>query len=96
MIAISPQGAQSVAPATGTRQRVHQGGHLTGYDPHATRAEIASIRKARGWSRRQLALRVGMSRQHVGNVETGEKDLTVSLLLRIAKALGVPVMTLVE
>jgi transcriptional regulator with XRE-family HTH domain len=58
--------------------------------------QIARLRKARGWSRRQLALRVGMSRQHVGNVETGEKDLTVSLLIRIAKILDVPVTRLLE
>jgi transcriptional regulator with XRE-family HTH domain len=43
-----------------------------------------------------LALRVGMSRQHVGNVETGEKDLTVSLLIRIVRILDVPVTRLLE
>ena len=58
--------------------------------------KLASLRKARGWSRYRLATESGISRDHIGNIERGRKDPTISLLIRIAKALDVPIMTLVE
>ena len=63
--------------------------------PKARGQKIAKLRKARGWSKRQLARVADLSPQHVVNIEAGT-DPSVSILLKLAKALGVRPATLLE
>jgi transcriptional regulator with XRE-family HTH domain len=57
--------------------------------------KIAALRKARGWSKRQLAREADLSPQHVVNIEAGT-DPSVTILLKLAKALRVRPATLLE
>ena len=57
---------------------------------------VASRRKAKGWSRYRLATEVGISRNYVGQIETGHSSPTVEMLQKIAQALGVPVTALLS
>jgi transcriptional regulator with XRE-family HTH domain len=56
---------------------------------------LRRLRKARGLSLERLAEQSGVSRAMLGQIETAKSVPTVSLLWRIADALGVPVATLV-
>lgn len=58
----------------------------------------AAIRSRRGMaahSQESLALRAGLSRVYLGDIERGERNPSLLHLLRIARALGVPVSRLV-
>lgn len=55
---------------------------------------LRQLRKAKGHSLERLAELSGVSRAMLGQIETGKSTPTVSLLWRIADALGVPVKTL--
>jgi transcriptional regulator with XRE-family HTH domain len=48
------------------------------------RSEIISNRKSRGWTQAELAERVGISREYLGQIERGAADLsrTVECALR--------------
>lgn len=56
---------------------------------------LRRLRKARGLSLERLAELSGVSRAMLGQIETAKSVPTVSLLWRVADALGVPVTTLV-
>ena len=52
-----------------------------------------AIRKARlkkGWSMMKLAGETDLSTNYIGNIERGEKSLTVKVLVKIGKALEHP------
>ncbi len=51
---------------------------------------IQSLRKSRGWNQSQLAEAAQMDRGYVSSVEHGRHNLTISVVLRIAEALEVP------
>jgi transcriptional regulator with XRE-family HTH domain len=55
---------------------------------------LKRVREARGLSRYALAKRAKISRAYVAKLEAGRSDPTVGMLQRLAKALGVPVTTL--
>ncbi len=57
---------------------------------------IREARKAKGLSQESLALEAGLDRSYVGGVERGERNIAVLNLARIAKALGIPVSSLVQ
>jgi len=57
---------------------------------------IREARKAKGLSQESLALEAGLDRSYVGGVERGERNIAVLNLARIAKALGIPVSSLVR
>ena len=63
--------------------------------PRERGQKIAMLRKARGWSKRHLAREAGLSPQHVLNIEAGS-DPSVTILLKVAKALRVRPATLLE
>lgn len=51
---------------------------------------VQSLRKARGWSQRELASVAGLDRTYVSSVEHGKQNLTLSVALKLADALSVP------
>lgn len=58
-------------------------------------AEIRNLRRARGLTQQELADRVGMSRNHLSNVENGA-DASLAMYRRIAAALGTSARDLVS
>lgn len=50
---------------------------------------IREFRKRQGLSQEALAEKAGLHRTYIGSVERGERNVTVTSLSRIAKALGV-------
>jgi transcriptional regulator with XRE-family HTH domain len=60
-------------------------------------ARLAAARSARGWTQQGLAVAVGLSEAVVvSRIEQGVRGVTLDTLLRIAKALEVPVGSLLE
>jgi transcriptional regulator with XRE-family HTH domain len=62
--------------------------------PRQIGMKLTKLRKAKGWSRYELAKRARISRVYVTKLETGRSDPTVGMLQRLARALGVPVTEL--
>ncbi len=56
--------------------------------------KLTKLRKAKGFSRYELAKRARISRVYVTKLEAGRSDPTVGMLTRLARALGVPVTEL--
>jgi transcriptional regulator with XRE-family HTH domain len=52
---------------------------------------LRTLREARGWTQAQLAERAGLTREYVGRLEGGRQDPRLSVVRRLAKALGVTV-----
>lgn len=64
----------------------------TSFEPEVARAigaVIRQVREAREYSQDGFALQAGVDRSYYGKLERGERQPTVGLLLRIARALGV-------
>ena len=58
---------------------------------------IKALRDGKGWSQRDLAQRVGVTDAYIAMLETGKrKNPSLVILQRLAKALGVPVTTILE
>jgi transcriptional regulator with XRE-family HTH domain len=64
--------------------------------PAIVGANLRRLRKAQGHSLERLAELSGVSRAMLGQIETGKSVPTVSLLWKVADALGVPVASLIE
>jgi transcriptional regulator with XRE-family HTH domain len=58
-------------------------------------ARIQKARRARGWSQEELARRAGVTRPYLARLETGRQDPRVSTIVKLARALRVPVGRLV-
>lgn len=56
--------------------------------------QLQRLRTNRGLTQEQLAVKAGLVRVYVTRLEQGEQDPTLSTLVRLAKALRVPVMSL--
>ena len=50
---------------------------------------IRALRGRRGWSQEELASVCGLHRTYMGHVERGEKNVSLSTILRVARGLGV-------
>jgi XRE family transcriptional regulator, regulator of sulfur utilization len=59
-------------------------------------SNLRSLREARGWSQQQLADSSGVPRPTVAHLESGEGNPTLSVLVRVATALGVSLEHLVH
>jgi XRE family transcriptional regulator, regulator of sulfur utilization len=59
-------------------------------------SNLRSLREARGWSQQQLADASGVPRPTVAHLESGEGNPTLSVLVRVATALGVSLEHLVQ
>lgn len=57
---------------------------------------VRRLRKQHGLSQEALALRAGMHLNHVSSIERGERNPGVLSVLKIAKALDVPVTALFD
>ncbi|HEX5052420.1 MAG TPA: shikimate kinase [Planctomycetota bacterium] len=57
---------------------------------------VRSLRKARGWSRRDLARRTGISERFLADVEAGQANPSVLRLLSVAEALDVRLTALFD
>ena len=58
--------------------------------------KLKKLREAKDMSQATLAKKAGITREYVNKLEAGRYDPTVGVLQRLAKALGVPAMTLLE
>jgi transcriptional regulator with XRE-family HTH domain len=58
-------------------------------------ARVAEIRRENGWTQQDFADRLRMEPQSVQRIERGT-NLTIRSLVRIARILGVPMITLFE
>jgi putative transcriptional regulator len=58
-------------------------------------AHIEKLRKARGWTQAELARACGVSQQAIFAYELGERRPTVLILVKMSKALTVPIEKLV-
>lgn len=57
---------------------------------------IRELRKMRGWSQEEFALRVGLDRSYIGGVERGERNISLENIILISGALSVPTSQLFE
>jgi transcriptional regulator with XRE-family HTH domain len=57
---------------------------------------LQKLRKERDMSRAELAELAGISREYVRKLEAGMQDPTVGILQKLAKALGVRLIDLLE
>jgi transcriptional regulator with XRE-family HTH domain len=57
---------------------------------------LKTLRRRRGLTQEALAAKAGLSRTYLARLETARQDPTLSTLVKLAKALGVPVTRLLE
>ena len=57
---------------------------------------IHYYRKQKDWSQEDLAYNAGIHPSYVGQLERGEKNMTIETLLGISKALEVPLTKILE
>jgi len=57
-------------------------------------SRIRELRSEHGWTQEQFAEFCGMHRTYMGHVERGEKNVSLSTVLRVANALGVRISAL--
>jgi len=57
---------------------------------------VRKLRKAKGWSQEDFAERCNLHRTYVGAIERAEENLTLQTLDKLAKALGVPPIDLLQ
>jgi transcriptional regulator with XRE-family HTH domain len=56
---------------------------------HAALGEaVRARRRMLGWSQEELAHRAGIHRTYVGGIERGERNVSLTNLVRIARTLG--------
>jgi transcriptional regulator with XRE-family HTH domain len=53
---------------------------------------LVAARRRRGWSQGEVADRIGVSRDYIGDLESGQLSLQVSRLMRLFGELGVDVV----
>jgi transcriptional regulator with XRE-family HTH domain len=58
--------------------------------------KLRSLRKDRGLSQERLGHRAGLSGKFIGEVERGEKSVSVDSLYHVAKALEIPLRDLTD
>ncbi len=57
---------------------------------------VKVLRKARRWSQDQLGERAKLTGKFIGEVERGDKGITLDSLYSLAKALGVPLREIID
>lgn len=64
--------------------------------PPAVGAQLSRLREARKWSLESLSQRAGVSKSMLSQIERGQANPTVAVVWRLANALGVPLLELLE
>lgn len=57
---------------------------------------LRALREERGWSQEEFADRAGLHRTYVSAVERGVRNPTLSVLERLAKALGISITAMLQ
>ena len=73
------------------RERVALQVHLTSLGQ-----SVLELRKERGWSQQELAVRASLDRTYISAVEKGRQNITIGAAVRIADALGTSLSELIE
>jgi transcriptional regulator with XRE-family HTH domain len=58
--------------------------------------QIRDLRSKRGWSQEEFADICSIHRGHMGQIERGEKDVSISTLIKVGKGLGMTVSALLK
>lgn len=58
--------------------------------------KVRLLRKQNGFSQDELADKAGVHRTYIGMIERAEKNITLTNIEKLAKALGVEIKTLFE
>ncbi len=59
-------------------------------------AAVRVLREARAWSQEQLAEHAGLNRSYVGEIERGSAIASIVTVDKLARALDVPIATLLR
>ena len=59
-------------------------------------ARIRQFRQKKGWSQEEFADRCGIHRSHMGEIERGHANVTLSTLVVVAQTLGTSAATLLR
>ena len=66
-------------------------------DVHARLSRnLQRLRQEKGWSQEELAFQAGLHRTYVSGVERGVRNPTVTVVERLARALGQPLGVLLD
>lgn len=57
---------------------------------------VLRLRKERGWSQEELALRTGFGRSFTSSIERGRKDVRLSTLVRLASIFEIELWRLLK
>ena len=57
---------------------------------------LRELRRAHGWSQKGLGARGGLTGKFVGEVERGEKSVSLDMLAHLARALRVPFTAMLQ
>ena len=70
---------------------------MNAYDETAQHlaSNLRRMRETRGWSQQQLADNSGVPRPTIANLESGDGNPTLSVMLRLAQALGISIEQLI-
>lgn len=50
---------------------------------------LRELRKAKGWTQEQLALRSGLSREYLSRIETGNRNVSLDVVQALSEALEI-------
>lgn len=64
--------------------------------PPAVGKQLSKLRERRNWSLESLSQRAGVSKSMLSQIERGQANPTVAVVWRLANALGVPLLELLE
>lgn len=57
---------------------------------------MAKMQLGKGMSQGNICRKLGLDRAHIGNVENGKQNLTISTMEKVAKVLGVSIDQLLK
>ena len=58
--------------------------------------KVKILRKQKGWSQDELAMKSGLHRTYIGSIERGERNVSLLNIERIAKAFNLPIKVITK
>ncbi len=58
--------------------------------------KIKALRVEKGWSQEKLALTADLDRTYIPSIEKGERNVSITVIEKIAKAFSIKIKTLFE